>query len=93
MIDTTKIDDIGCLEAIEYLYAWLDGELDGEEIANDVEYHISHCKSCFSRAEMEKALTEHIRRSTGPATGEDGKKAPRSPRSLQTRLEDLLNKL
>ena len=90
MNDMMKTDDIGCLEAIEYLYAWLDGELDDQEIANDVECHISHCKSCFSRAEMEKALTEHIRRPTGPATGEDSKKAPRS---LQTRLDKLLNKL
>lgn len=90
MNDTTKSDDIGCLEAIEYLYAWLDGELDGEEIANDVEYHLSHCKSCFSRAEMEKALTEHIRRSAGPATDEHSNKAPRS---LQTRLDALLDKL
>lgn len=90
MNDTTKIDDIGCLEAIEYLYAWLDGELGDDEIADEVEHHISHCKSCFSRAEMEKVLTEHIRRSNKPATGDECEKAPRS---LQTRLGKLLDKL
>jgi anti-sigma factor (TIGR02949 family) len=90
MNDTTKIDDIGCLEAIEYLYAWLDGELGDSEIAGEVEHHISHCKSCFSRVEMEKVLTEHIRRSIEPATGDQSEKAPRS---LQTRLGKLLDKL
>jgi len=90
MNDTTKTEDIGCLEAIEYLYAWLDGELADEEIAGEVEYHVSHCKSCFSRAEMERSLTDHIKRSTKPATGEGGKTAPRS---LKGRLDKLLDKL
>lgn len=55
-------EDIGCLEAIEALYAWLDGELDATERAG-FEHHLSHCRSCFSRAEMEKVLTERIRES------------------------------
>lgn len=90
MNDTTKIDDIGCLQAIEYLYAWLDGELDDNEIAGEVEHHIIHCKSCYSRAEMEKSLTEHIQRYSEPATDDEGKRAPRS---LETRLGKLLDKL
>ena len=55
--------DIGCLEAIEGLYAWLDNEIDDEEAIREIEDHIRHCQSCYSRAEMEKALTQHIRKS------------------------------
>jgi len=90
MNDTPKLDEIGCLEAIEYVYAWLDGELGDKDIAGEVEHHISHCKSCFSRAEMEKALTEHIRLSSASAESAGGNTAPQS---LQTRLDKLLNKL
>ena len=56
--------DIGCLEAIEGLYAWLDKEIDDEDTIKEIEEHIRHCQSCYSRAEMEKALTERIRKSS-----------------------------
>ena len=55
--------DIGCLEAIEGLYAWLDKEIDDEDSIREIEEHIRHCQSCYSRAEMEKVLTERIRKS------------------------------
>jgi hypothetical protein len=57
--------DIGCLEAMEFFYAWLDNELDGKDVA-DFEHHLSHCKSCWSRAEVERALTLIL------PTGRDG---------------------
>jgi anti-sigma factor (TIGR02949 family) len=57
-------NDIGCLEAMEWLYAWLDGEIGEETAAEQVQYHVNHCKSCFSRAEMEKALNERLRGTT-----------------------------
>jgi anti-sigma factor (TIGR02949 family) len=53
-------EDVGCLEAIEWLYAWLDGELDRASI-DQLEKHLQHCKSCYSRKEMEQALTTRIR--------------------------------
>lgn len=65
----TEHEDIGCLEAIEALYAWLDGELDQAEIAG-FEQHLGHCRSCCSRVEMEKALTERIRKSSGSKASE-----------------------
>ena len=80
--------DIGCLEAIETLYAWLDGELDDEQ-KDGFEHHLSHCKSCYSRAELERSLTEHIRKSSR-GDGNDGKRAPGS---LQDRLSKLIDKL
>jgi hypothetical protein len=47
-------DDIGCLEAIEAFYSYLDGELSDPQAIEDFEHHMSHCRSCFSRAEVER---------------------------------------
>lgn len=74
-------DDIGCLEAIETLYAYLDGELDGKVTIEQVEEHIQHCRSCYSRKDVERALTEHLRRAN----------RQKSPESLQARLQQLLD--
>ena len=91
MSKVNKPVDMGCLEAIEFLYAWLDNELDNPEMATDVEYHISHCKSCWSRAEMERALNDHMKRSTGIQTDCDTNDG--TPESLKTRLDELIRKL
>jgi anti-sigma factor (TIGR02949 family) len=74
-------DDIGCLEAIETLYAYLDGELDDPATLAKVEDHLGHCRSCYSRKEMEQALTGHIR----------GLNKRRTPAGLQTRLRKLMD--
>ena len=37
--------DIGCLRAIEALYAYLDGELEDPGSIEEVEHHLSHCRS------------------------------------------------
>ena len=75
--------DIGCLEAIEWLYAWLDGELD-EQSAVELEKHISHCSSCFSRRQLELRLTERMKSVSGnePASA-----------ALRSRLDQLIEKL
>lgn len=73
-------DDIGCLEAIEWLYAWLDGELDPASVGQ-LEKHVEHCQSCYTRREMERALTQRIRQSAGE----------RTPPELKDRLAKLLD--
>lgn len=84
-IDTRKVnpDDIGCLEAIEALYAYIDGELDDEGSIAKVERHLGHCRSCYSRTQMEKALTEHMKNSS----------RSRAPEELQNRLRDLIENI
>lgn len=77
--------DIGCLEAIEKLYEWLDGELKDPADAELVAEHISLCQSCYSRAEMEQLLNDRIRKSAG---NED-----KAPTALHTRLKDVMSKL
>jgi anti-sigma factor (TIGR02949 family) len=54
--------DIGCLQAIEAFYAYLDGELDDPGSIAEFEHHVDHCRSCFSRIEMERALNESIQK-------------------------------
>ena len=73
-------DDIGCLEAIEALYAYIDGELTDEDSIAVVEKHLGHCRSCYSRTQMEKALSEHMKKSS----------RSRAPEKLQKRLRDLM---
>ena len=77
------IEEIDCLEAIDSLYAWLDGELDDQEVLARFEAHLAHCRSCYSRAEMERELNRRIRQC---ADGE-------APASLQHRLHGLIDKL
>jgi anti-sigma factor (TIGR02949 family) len=73
--------DIGCLEAIEALYAWLDGELGDPETIAQVECHLQHCQHCFSRSQMERALSEHIRAAA----------KQKAPDGLQDRMRKLLD--
>jgi len=75
------VEDIGCLQAIEQLYAYLDGELSTDEKIH-FEHHMQHCRSCFSRKELEIKLTKQLQQS---AEGEP-------PESLQQRLQDLIDK-
>jgi anti-sigma factor (TIGR02949 family) len=75
--------EIDCVHALEFLYAYLDGELDNPVIAEQVEHHLGHCKSCYSRTEVERALTEHAKSSQTLAT----------PERLQQRLKTLLDEL
>ncbi|MEJ2179605.1 MAG: zf-HC2 domain-containing protein [Gammaproteobacteria bacterium] len=80
--DKSNTEEIDCLEAIELLYAYLDGELDDEQLEK-YEHHMGHCRSCYSRSELEVALNNRIKKS---AKGE-------APQALQNRLRHLIGKL
>ncbi|WP_455200991.1 anti-sigma factor family protein [Kaarinaea lacus] len=79
--DKSNVEEIDCLEAIELLYAYLDGELDDEELAK-YEHHMGHCRSCYSRSELETALNKRIEQSV---KGE-------VPKTLQNRIRHLVDK-
>jgi anti-sigma factor (TIGR02949 family) len=78
--DQPPTDDIGCLQVIEWFYAWLDGELDDPDAATQIEQHMAHCRSCFTRSQLERTLTRRMR----------GMSAQRAPETLKARLRDLL---
>jgi len=78
----SKVDpqDIGCLQAIEAFYTYLDGELDDPQDVTLFEHHMSHCRSCYSRKEVEELLTSRMR-----AAAND-----QAPDALQSRLRKLM---
>ena len=46
---------LNCEEALRYLAAYLDGELE-DATDRDVESHLARCRSCYSRADFEKRM-------------------------------------
>ena len=81
--DKPEANEIACLEAFDHLYAYLNNEItDPVDLAN-IQHHLSHCKSCYSRTEMERELNERIK--------ESGKSD--MPESLQKRLRSIVDDL
>lgn len=78
-----EIEEIDCLEAIDSLYAYLDGELNDEESLAKFKQHLSHCRSCYTRSELEGVINERIK----------GSGKNKSPASLQNRLRHLIEDL
>ena len=80
--DMKDAKEIDCLEAIGHLYAYLDGEL-GRVEKFQVEQHLEHCKSCYSRAQLEGAINQRL---------SDFHK-DEAPDTLQDRLKNIIDKL
>jgi len=81
--DNQNVEEIECLEAIDSLYAYLDGELTDEDTLAKFKHHLSHCNSCHTRSEMEGAISKRLKTA--------GKE--KSPASLKNRLHDLMSNL
>jgi len=79
-INKQIIDDSDCLHAMDHLYAYLSGELTDKESLTMIEHHLSHCKSCYSRAEIEREINQRLGSS----------KVIKTPTSLQKRLQKIL---
>jgi anti-sigma factor (TIGR02949 family) len=79
----SQIREIDCLEAIGQLYAYLDGELEGSVEKTQVEQHLEHCKSCYSRAQLEGAINQRL----------SNFHKDKAPESLQGRLKNIIDKL
>jgi anti-sigma factor (TIGR02949 family) len=80
--DSKNIENIDCTEAIDKLYAYLDGEVDDADSINRLEHHLGHCHSCFTRSQVESALSARIKQTATKHT----------PESLQKRLRDMMDK-
>lgn len=77
------IDDSDCMEAMDHLYAYLSGELNDSVTLGKIEHHLSHCKSCYSRAEMEREINKRLAESTKDEI----------PETLKNRLRDLMKNI
>lgn len=80
--DDHPLEDVGCLEVLESLYSYIDGDLDDPDYIAQLEYHMDHCRSCFSRAEMERVLLQHVKKT----------EETRAPDALKARMNELLKK-
>jgi anti-sigma factor (TIGR02949 family) len=78
-----EIEEIDCLEAIDGLYAYLDGEMDDPRAIAKFEHHIEHCQTCHSRTELESALNRLMKKAAS---------AP-APEQVQNRLKKLVDGL
>ena len=81
--DKPAVQEIDCLEAINGLYAYLDGEMSDPAKVAEFEHHLEHCRACYSRTQLETALGQMIRKS---AKGQ-------APAKLQNRLKKLIDDL
>jgi anti-sigma factor (TIGR02949 family) len=72
--------DGDCLEAFDRLYAYLDGEIKDPEDLARIEGHLSHCRSCFSRAQIEREINERLKTTRSDSV----------PASLEQRLKKLI---
>ncbi len=55
----TEAEIIGCEQALRLLAAYLDGELEAAD-QSDMERHLERCRACYSRAEFERRLAQHV---------------------------------
>lgn len=81
--DNRDFEEIDCAEAIGHLYAYLDGELTDKVALAQFEEHLEHCKSCFSRAQLEGALSNRLKSLYKDEV----------PDSLQDKLKNIIDKL
>ena len=78
--DNEIIEEIDCIEAIDQLYAYLDGEINNSQTIEKVERHIKHCQSCFTRSQLENELTNRIKKAA----------EKQAPESFKNRLNKLM---
>lgn len=81
--DKSDIKEIDCLEAIGHLYAYLDGEMEDDAQRDQVKQHLDHCKSCYSRSQMEMAINNRL----------ESMDASDGPETLQEKLRNVIDKL
>jgi len=74
------LNDSDCLQAMDHLYAYLSGELYDNTTREMIEHHLGHCKSCYSRAEIEREINQRLQSS----------KDVNTPESLKKRLKSIL---
>ncbi|MDH5772058.1 MAG: mycothiol system anti-sigma-R factor [Rhodospirillaceae bacterium] len=70
---------LDCKEVVKKIFEYLDGELD-EHTHADIEHHMDHCRSCFSRAEFEAELKNKVKNNA----------EEKAPDELKNRIDKLI---
>jgi len=64
---------ITCREAVEQLWAYIDGELEGAD-ERSVEAHLAACRGCYPHYDFQRAFREFVRRHTSQTVPADLRK-------------------
>ncbi len=59
---------VPCGVALEYLFEWLDGEIDDPELSSIVGVHLETCARCYPLLTFERAFREAVHRATRSET-------------------------
>ena len=73
---------INCEEALRRLFEYIDQELIDHK-HDEMEEHLSKCRSCFSRLEFEKRLKQRLQGAT----------ASKAPAKLELRIKNIISKV
>lgn len=73
---------INCEEALKRLFEYIDHELNDHK-HEEMEEHLSRCRSCYSRLEFEKRLQQHVKSVT----------KQKAPLALEGKIKNLIQKL
>ncbi len=68
--DKKNENALDCKDVVKKIFEYLDGELD-EHTHADIEHHMDHCRSCFSRAEFESELKKKVKENADEEAPED----------------------
>jgi mycothiol system anti-sigma-R factor len=63
-VECAECQPISCVEALEKLYEYLDGELDGAS-HRDVQHHFSVCKRCYPHLQLEERFLDLLHEAGG----------------------------
>lgn len=76
------IKPINCEEALKRLFEYIDHELHSHQ-HDEMEEHLSRCRSCYSRLEFEKRLHQHLKDAT----------QKKAPEELHNKVKSIIRKL
>lgn len=52
---------MSCLESLDQIFAYIDGQLTEEEVRAEIEEHLKHCKRCWDVVEFEKRVQNFVK--------------------------------
>jgi anti-sigma factor (TIGR02949 family) len=52
-----------CLDSLDQIFSFIDGQIDDEELIAEIEEHIKYCRRCYDVVEFEKRIQSFVQSS------------------------------
>jgi mycothiol system anti-sigma-R factor len=52
---------MSCLESLDQIFAYIDGQISEKEIMEEIEEHLQHCKRCWDVVDFEKRIQSFVK--------------------------------